>query len=99
MSLVRGSSTRSGRIGTRIEYAERRQTVRSTVLTPGTLACDHCDAPIAPGEVPLRLGDRLDCPFCGRHGPVRDFLSLSLPTRPAHVLVRVTLPRAAVERR
>ena len=99
MSLVRGSSTRGGRIGTRIEYHERRQTIRSTVLAPGTLACDRCDAPIAPGEVPLRLTDWLDCPFCGRGGPVRDFLSLSLPTRAAHVLVRVTLPRAAAERR
>jgi hypothetical protein len=31
----------------------------------------------------------LDCPFCGRMGPVSDFLSLGEPSRPARVVVRV----------
>jgi hypothetical protein len=62
------------------------------VLGTGTLACHRCDAPIDPGSRPLSLTEMLACPFCDAHGPVRDFLSLGLPTRPARVIVRVTLP-------
>jgi hypothetical protein len=62
------------------------------VVCAGTLACRHCDAPIAVGAQPLRLTDRLSCPFCDHRGPVRDFLSLAAPTRPARVVVRLTRP-------
>ena len=71
---------------------EKRQTVRSTLLGVGTLACDRCDAPIAIGDRPLLLTDDLTCPFCRRRGPARDFLSLTRPTRPARVYVRMTIP-------
>jgi hypothetical protein len=38
--------------------------------------------------------DPLACPYCGRDGVVRDFLSLAAPSRPARVVVRVVLPAA-----
>jgi hypothetical protein len=68
-----------------------RLSVRSTRLCSGTLACRRCDAPIAAGADRLALTDELSCPFCHHRGPVRDFLSLALPTRPARVVVRVTV--------
>jgi hypothetical protein len=71
---------------------ERRKATRSSVLGTGTLACRRCDAPIDPGSNPLSLVEPLVCPFCAKRGPVRDFLSLAVPTRPAHVVVRVVLP-------
>jgi hypothetical protein len=65
---------------------------RSSQLATGTLACPACDAPVAPGDGPLSPADALRCPYCGRDGAVRDFLSLTPPSRPARVVVRVTLP-------
>ena len=37
--------------------------------------------------MPLTQG--LDCPFCRHAAPLRDFLSLATPTRPARVEVRM----------
>jgi hypothetical protein len=71
---------------------ERRKATRSSVLGTGTLACHTCDAPVDPGTGPLSLTDSLVCPFCATQAPVRDFLSLGAPMRPAHVVVRVVLP-------
>jgi hypothetical protein len=71
---------------------EERRTVRSSRLGSGTLACPACDAPVALTEGPVSPGDPLDCPVCAHAAPVRDFLSLALPTRPARVDVRVVLP-------
>ena len=68
---------------------EERRALRS-VLATGTLACPSCDAPVAPGETPLRPADPLACPYCRHAGAVRDVLSLGEPTRPAHVVVRVS---------
>lgn len=73
-------------------HEEKRQTIRSTLLGVGTLACSRCDAPVAIGDRPVSLTDTLACPFCGRQGPARDFLSLAPPTRPARVLVRMHIP-------
>lgn len=73
-------------------YEQARRPDRSGVLGIGTLACARCDAPIATGCEPLLLTDRLRCPFCQNRGPVRDFLSLASPTRPARVVIRVALP-------
>jgi hypothetical protein len=67
----------------------KRRTIGSTRLGAGTLACARCDAPVSIGATPLSLTDRLTCPYCQNHGPLRDFLSLATPTRPARVLVRV----------
>ena len=61
---------------------------RSTRLAGGTLACPGCDAPVAPvGR--MSPADALACPFCAHGGPLRDFLSLVAPSRPAHVEVHV----------
>jgi hypothetical protein len=68
---------------------EKRRSIRSARLGTGTLACARCDAPVSIGDTPLSLTDRLTCPYCQNHGPLRDFLSLAAPTRPARVVVRV----------
>jgi hypothetical protein len=66
---------------------ERRS--RSSRLAAGTLACPSCDAPVALTTGPVSPADALACPFCAHAGAVRDFLSLSAPSRPARVEVRV----------
>ena len=62
---------------------------RTSQLATGTLACPECDAPVFPGDGALGITETVACPFCHRSGPVRDFLSLTPPSRPAHVVVRV----------
>jgi hypothetical protein len=71
---------------------DRHLDERSARLCAATLACARCDAPIAPGPQGLSLTQPLVCPFCDHRGPVRDFLSLARPTRPAHVVLRVSHP-------
>lgn len=71
---------------------EIRRVGRSTVLATGTLACPDCDAPVSPGRRSLSPRDALECPFCGRFGAVREFLSLASPARPAKVVVHVVGP-------
>lgn len=68
---------------------QERRATRSNRLGEATIACARCDAPVAIGSDPLTLIDSLACPFCGRIGPVRDFLSLAAPTRPTRVVVRL----------
>ena len=75
-------------VGRMAGWHEERRTTRSSRLAGGTLACPACDAPVAPAG-PMSPADVLSCPFCGRAGAVRDFLSLAAPSRPAHVEVRV----------
>ncbi|MFL5863356.1 MAG: hypothetical protein ACJ780_21710 [Solirubrobacteraceae bacterium] len=69
-----------------------RRDTRSAALCAGTLACARCDAPVVIGGQALSMTSQLVCPFCAHRGPVRDFLSLAMPTRPAHVVVRITRP-------
>jgi hypothetical protein len=68
---------------------DRRRTV-SDRLGAGSMACPRCDAPVSIGAVGLAPGHPLACPYCDHSGPLREFLSLALPTRPARVVVRVT---------
>jgi hypothetical protein len=68
---------------------EERRVARSGRLATGTLACPRCDVPVAVGVGPLSPADLLDCPFCRHTAPVREFLSLATPSRPARVEVRV----------
>jgi hypothetical protein len=70
-----------------------RRIGRTTRLATGTLACPDCDAPVAPRLGGMSPADAIACPFCGASGAVRDFLSLTEPTRPARVVVRVVAPR------
>jgi hypothetical protein len=76
---------------------EHRQATRGHLGT-GTLACPRCDAPVALGEGWVAPADPLGCPYCGHAAAVRDFLSLSRPTRPARVAVRVVRRRRAALR-
>ena len=87
--IDQGEFERGARMQPAIE--ERRKATRSGVLGAGTLACGRCDAPIDPGPSPMLMTELLACPFCDARGPVRDFLSLATPTRPARVVVRVAL--------
>jgi hypothetical protein len=72
-------------------HKEERRSARSGRLGTGTLACNRCDAPVVltraagPTEV-------LSCPFCSHRAPLREFLSLAKPARPARVEVRVVAP-------
>jgi uncharacterized paraquat-inducible protein A len=68
---------------------EERRVVRSTRVATGTLACPSCDAPVAPGPWPLSPAQQIACPYCHHVAPVRTFLSLAAPTRPARVAVVV----------
>jgi hypothetical protein len=70
---------------------EERRLAGTSVMAVGTLACPACDAPVLPAG-PVSPPDAVACPYCGRAGLVRDFLSLGEPTRPARVVVRVTRP-------
>ena len=74
-----------------VEILQERRIARSTHLGTGTLACPACDAPVAPGR-PVGPADPLTCPVCTHAAPVRDFLSLSQPTRPARVNVWIVPP-------
>ena len=71
---------------------ELRRVARTRVLGAGTLACPHCDAPVALDR-PLSPAEPLGRPFCGHDGALRDFLSLATPARPARVEVRVIARR------
>jgi hypothetical protein len=70
---------------------EQEHRVRgSGLVAVGTLACSRCDAPVAPEAGGASPADPISCPYCAHEARVRDFLSLSPPTRPARVAVRVT---------
>ena len=77
----------------RIIHEERRR-ARTSHVAHGTLACPGCDAPVALAHA-VSPTDALACPYCDRAGPVRDFLSLASPARPARVEVRI---RGAIAR-
>jgi len=79
--------------GERIGRVHEELRLRTRVVSMGTLACPHCDAPVFPGGRPLTPGEPIECPFCGTSGRVRDFLSLAEPHRAAHVEV-VIRPRS-----
>ena len=81
----------------RIAGAREERQSATRHLTTGTLACPECDAPVMP-DGPMAPSDTLGCPFCGHGGAVRDFLSLSPPSRPARVEVRLRLPLLASRR-
>ncbi len=87
-----GSSESSGR-AEHVEQRKRRAD-RNGVIASGTIACPRCDAPVAIGPDEVAVTEALTCPFCAQHGPVRDFLSLAVPTRPTRVQVRLRIRNA-----
>lgn len=97
MGLQRSSDgsdpLRSERIAHVAGDEERR--IAPSRVAEGTLACPDCDAPVALTGGPVAPADQLACPFCGRDGSVRDFLSLTRPTRPTRVVVRIVVNQPA----
>jgi hypothetical protein len=87
-----GPDDGSERIGGLGGAEEIRRVGRTSTLAVGTLACPSCDAPVSPGNGRLGPASALECPFCGRIGRVREFLTLGSPTRAAHVVVKVVAP-------
>lgn len=94
---IDGPSSNTTELGARRPPAqeERRRATREGLMAHGTLACARCDAPVAAGPEPLAITAGLSCPFCAHSGTVGDFLSLRTPTRPARVVVRVSLRHAS----
>ena len=80
-------------VGRLVRRHLRREVAIAGRMASGTLACPECDAPVAPPARALSPADGLHCGFCSHSARVRDFLSLDVPTRPTHVVVRV-VPRA-----
>jgi len=70
-------------------HEEKRRAIDTTQLGIATLACAVCDAPVAIGPWPHAPAQMLSCPFCAHRAPLREFLSLAAPTRPARVSVRL----------
>jgi hypothetical protein len=68
---------------------EHRPAAGAWRLAAGTLACPRCDAPVALGRARVAPADPLGCPYCDHGAAVRDFLSLTAPSRPARVEVRL----------
>lgn len=68
---------------------EKRRSIDTRVVGVGTLACARCDAPVALGPGSHAPTQALVCPFCAHQAPLRDFLSLAAPTRPARVKIRL----------
>ena len=96
MSIFRDTDAgRSDRDEPAVGYEELRRSSRVGVLDVGTLACAHCDAPVALSERAVALSESLSCPYCLHTAAVYEFLTLGVPTRPAHMVVRVALPAHA----
>ena len=89
--LSGGSWTSDPRRRTNGRLVEYRRATRDDRLGEATITCPGCDAPVAIGPGRRTLDEALCCPFCGRAGSVRDFLSLARPTRPTRVVLRIGL--------
>src|SRR3954454_20124315 len=92
MAISRGlgesGSASATPVARRTVVHEEVRIARVSRLGAGTLACPRCDAPVALAGA-HSPADPIACPFCAHPGPLRDFLSLGAPTRPARVEVRV----------
>ena len=86
----------SSQPGSRAEQVSQRKlrADRNGAIAAGTIACARCDAPVAIGPNEVAVTAALTCPFCAQHGPVREFLSLAVPTRPTRVQVRLRIRTA-----
>lgn len=84
----RGAAAHAYTQPVRIEFEELRPS-RLRQVAVGSLACPRCDAPVHLSG-PTSPAASLGCPFCDLAAPLRDFLSLGEPTRPARVRVRIS---------
>jgi hypothetical protein len=78
----------------RVVHEEKRRSLSTQQIGMGTLACPCCDAPVALAPGPHGPAHGLTCPFCAHRAPLREFLSLAAPARPARVVVRLRRPVA-----
>jgi hypothetical protein len=92
VSLFRRADDGREPVGALSGPQEERKVGRTSRLAIGTLACPACDAPVAPAPGPSSPSSPLACPYCHHSGALRDFLSLTAPSRPARVEVRVVRP-------
>src|SRR3954447_20642317 len=92
MAISRGlggsDSTSATPVARRTAVHEEVRIATVTRLGTGTLACPQCDAPVFTTGTRSPLHP-LACPYCAHAAPLRDFLSLAAPSRPARVEVRV----------
>jgi hypothetical protein len=72
----------------RLEHIELRRSSRFGHFATGSLSCARCDAPVAL-HGPASPSEELACPFCDHSAPLRDFLSLAAPPRPAVVRLSI----------
>jgi hypothetical protein len=86
----------SSESGSRADHVvqRKRKSDRDGVIASGTIACPQCDAPVALGPDEVTVTETLTCPFCAQRGPVREFLSLAVPTRPTRVQIRLRIRTA-----
>ncbi len=87
MALGTGAPTQAYNRRVEIQFEERRPSELRHVAV-GSLACPRCVAPVHLAG-PAGPSAPLGCPFCDHTAPLRDFLSLGEPTRPARVRVRI----------
>lgn len=73
-------------------HEEIRPARRSDTVATGSLACPACDVPVTLGGRAMAPRDLTGCPYCHHVAPLRDFLSLTQPTRPTRVIVRLSEP-------
>ena len=57
--------------------------------------CVAAQVMLALSKRAVALSESLSCPYCLHTAAVHEFLTLGVPTRPAHVVVRVALPAHA----
>ena len=76
-------------VGFPAETQEDRRVAASRRLGVGTLACPVCDAPVSLADARVAPSDALACPFCDHGAPTREFLSMTAPSRPTRVEVRI----------
>lgn len=77
-----------------VVHEHKRRTLDARTIAAATLACGACDAPVALGPGAHAPAVVLTCPFCAHRAPLRDFLSLAAPVRPARVLVKLRARRS-----
>jgi len=68
---------------------ELRPAKNSWQVATGTLACPSCDVPVLPIPGGMSPSEAMTCAYCRHQAPARAFLSLTEPTRPTRVAVRI----------
>jgi hypothetical protein len=86
-----GSADQTRRLS--VVHEEKRRSADTRQIGLGTLACARCDAPVALAAGAHSPAQPLSCPFCAYRAPLREFLSLAAPVRPARVVISLRARR------